>query len=210
MTIITNDMRGQITNAVLKHGFRDKLTAFLERERALAEEVYALIYPTTIKNAILLLADAYPGSMHTRGDLIVNVAGMKLVIGRGTRRDTRSEEMQYLLPTDVEKPMFLMVRGAHEYAEPMAVFDADDALGKRIADYAMERQKLNEEIGTKRAEVAGVLKDIRSDGQLRDRWPAVLPLVGDIVKAPTKPQLPMVPVADLNASLGLPPLDLAA
>lgn len=199
--IITNDMRGRITQALLQHAFADQLGAFLARERDLATRIYERAYPAAVRKAMDVVEAAYPASFHTRQSAIVNAAGQKITVGNGGRSGGRGN-MQDVLPA--HENATLRIVEAHRYSEPMLSLEAGDALAAEVQAYGLEREQLNEQVSTRRAEIVGVLKDIRTDKQLRERWPETLPIAAPLLKIPEKPQLPMVPLADLNAALGLP------
>lgn len=208
MTAINHDIRSRITNAVLKHGFKEKLTAFLLDEAPLAKRLYEHLYPADTRAALDLLHDRHRGSTAWRGDLPVNVGGAKIAVGRD-ERGVSNEPMAYLLPDEIERVGF-RVPMSSQHSNKLDDFGADDALGKEIMAYGLRRDALNKEIKSKRAEITGVLSEIRSDRQLRERWPEVMSIAEPFLRKDAQPQLPAVPVAKLNASLGLPPMKEAA
>ncbi|WP_375292156.1 Nmad5 family putative nucleotide modification protein [Sphingomonas melonis] len=209
MSAINNDMRGQITTAVLKHGFRQRLTEFMALEAPLALRLYEHIYPADTRAAIELLTARHEGSTYWRRSLPVNVGGAKIIVGRSDNA-VGGEQMGYLIPSEIDKPGFRVPYCDRGTTAALFNFEADDPLGKEVMDYAMLREAINDEIKTKRAEIVGVLSEIRSDRQLRERWPAVMPIAAEFIKAEPKPQLPAVPIAGLNDFLGLPPVQEAA
>lgn len=201
--IITNDMRGRINHALLKHAYADTLRAFLAVETPLVLDVHVAAYEPSVRQAMELLAAKHDGSIPRRSSATVNAGGQRITIGAGGRNDGRGE-MQDILP-EHDSPSILVI-DPHRYDNSvMLAVNADDVMAKRVLAYAADRERLNAEIKTRRAEIAGVLSEIRTDRQLRERWPEAVPLAAPILKIEPKAQLPMVPLDGLNAALGLPP-----
>ena len=209
MSAINNDMRGNIVAAVLKHGFSERLTDFMAVEAPLAARLYEHIYPADTRAAIALLTERHEGSTFWRHSLPVNVGGAKIIVGRSDLRGD-GEQMAHLIPSEIEKPGFRVPYSDRGTTAALFNFEAGDTFGKEIMDYALLREAINDEIKVKRAEIAGILSEIRSDRQLRERWPAVMPIAAQFIKAEEKPQLPAVPIEGLNNFLGLPPQQEAA
>lgn len=201
--IITNDMRGRINHALLKHAYAEPLAAFLAVETPLVLEMHHHAYEPSVRQAMELLDRKHSGSIARRSSACVNAGGQRITIGGGGRNGGRGE-MQDILP-DHDSPSVLVI-DAHRYDNlVMLALDADSPVAKRVLDYAADRERLNAEIKTRRAEIAGVLSEIRTDKQLRACWPEAIPLAAPILKIEPKAQLPMVPLDSLNAALGLPP-----
>lgn len=202
MTIVTNHMRGQIVNAVLKHAFAEKLGAFLDTEQALADKLYAHVYSAAEIAAMDVLEKRHKNGLHSCSGFGTNVRGMSIQVGERSRYDGKGDDFIYILPRPRELRYRIIEGGG--IARDDLTFAEGDALGDEVFAYAEGREALNEEIKTRRAEITGVLSDIRTDRQLSERWPEVVPIAAEFIVMEPKVKLPMVPLTSLNAALGLP------
>lgn len=203
MSIITNDMRGKITQAVLKHGFAADLSALLAAERPLIEQAYERLYPPKVRELMAALCKAQKHALGTRRSIDVNVQGMRIRLGGDRGR------IDHLLPKF--DPLDFIVLPDNQYGTPdVAVEEGDDVFGQAVYAHAEERSRISSLIETRRAEITGVLREIRTDRQLEERWPEVLPIASQFIQIESKIQLPAVPVKALNDALGLPPVPAAA
>ncbi|SFJ49129.1 hypothetical protein SAMN03159338_1547 [Sphingomonas sp. NFR04] len=207
MVAINNDIRADITNAVLKHGFRDKLLAFFQLEAPLMRRVFERIYSAEVRAALKLMSETHKGSTYFRNTLPLNIAGARVTLGRNS--NASGNAINRLKPAEVKLPGFY-VPYSDTGDNPLASFEADDAFGAEVMEFVLYQEGIADEINTRRAEVTGILSEIRSDRQLRERWPEVMPIAEQFIKAVAKVQLPAVPLVNLNQSLGLPPLKEAA
>lgn len=198
MTILTNDVRGHIVNAVLKHGFAAKLTLFLEEEKTLLTDLYVKLYKPEEIAAMTLLDQRFRQSMNRIFKLETNAGGCKIHVG------ALAAPLSSILPRFERLSMLVVADHRYDTSDALA-FDALDELGIRITGYAAARTSLTEEVSKRQAEVSGVLRKANTDGQLQILWPEVMPIARQFIKAKEKPSLPMVPTAQLNDALGLPP-----
>jgi hypothetical protein len=92
-----------------------------------------------------------------------------------------------------------------------ATFDRGHVLGEQIEEHHAAVKALREERKGQKAKVHGVLHSCRTTRQLLDAWPEVAALIpAHWFERETAVSLPATTIADLNASLGLPPEQQAA
>lgn len=200
MTIITNAMRDRINSAVIKHAYTERCLSLAMAGNVLGKEIYERTYSRHERAAIRLLQDEH-GEFTERSVFKVAVGGMQLAIGTREHASTLNMgDVDRLVPR--EQCMTLPCLDKHRFG--MLTMEADDELGQRCVDWALAREKLIDEISMRRCEIMGVLNQTRTDGQLEAAWPDVMPIAREFIKTADKPQLPAIPVQDLNAALGLP------
>jgi hypothetical protein len=201
MTILTIESRNQIATAVLKHAFTERCIDVAIVANALCNKIYDRIYTQEDRKAIALLQARFEEFMTVRA-FSLSVGGMALKVG--TRDDTRHNfplELDRFVP--VEMIDTFVVIDKHRNARVLNM-EADDELGIACLDWAQAREALQSQINERRAEIMGVLNKARTDGQLEAIWPEVMPIAREFVKAKEAVNLPAIPVANLNAVLGLP------
>lgn len=192
MTRITKDMREQmVSKALAKAGIFERIGANYEREREWAEAVRidALGGPEAAAALDALQAEFHallqrvPESLKncseiicTRGSIYTNVAGLR-----------------YRAAWNGWKP------APHEHT-----ITADNPLAQQFHDLQAEQRAATAERDRIEGTVRGALLGFTTVKKLLEAWPEAAELLPD--DSPDKPKttLPAVPVADLNAMLGLP------
>lgn len=193
MTRMTIALRDKIVrNAITKAGI-DKEQAEHDALRAQWENeawIHACGGPEVvqeleaIRQLELALAARIPGSFGTGLNLVnrsrymyINVAGCKVKLER-------------------ENTFFY----SHN-PEPIL---AANYLAQRFHDLETDKRDLDAKRKALRAQIRGALEPFNTVKQLLEAWPEAAELLPPAEQPQPKAQLPAVPVADLNALLGLP------
>jgi hypothetical protein len=222
---LNKDNRWQITKAVLAHAFADRIIAFLAEEKALQTAIIDRIYPAEVQQKMRELIEFSDPiqPFETYSHLTIAVCGKRLAIGQVREHfDAKSTRIQFesLLdmvrfftkrPAGEEWPRTgkgipVLARHHSSYNELLSVDDSDE-LGKRAEAYWEEREAIAATATQQRAQIMGVLAHIKTDAQLKAKWPEIMPiaekfLVEEVVE---KVQLPAIITAEFNAALKLPP-----
>jgi hypothetical protein len=219
---LNKDNRQEIAMAVLDHAFADRITALLDLEESIQVAIINRIYPAKVQKQmreLIEFSDTMP--FETYAHLTIAVAGKKMPIGecreyyepKSTRIQVETLVSRHLgALRRAETPRERMTRTPvlarhHSSHNPLLSVDDSDELGKKAEAYWAEREAIAAEATQQRAQIVGVLAHIKTDAQLKAKWPEVMPiaekfLVEEVVE---KVQLPAIITAEFNAALKLPP-----
>jgi len=145
------------------------------------ERIKALVRPISVKNPNVSFMDD-----HTNG-LRVNVAGMtrKIYFNGNADLDDRT-------PT--------VYKRAHYHLRALA---GDNPLVEQLHAIDHDATALNSEIEQLKVSLWAVLNSVGTDKKLVEVWPEAVAFIPAAEKVST-PQLPALPIAELNKLIGLP------
>lgn len=185
------------TAALKKAGIPEKKEAIRARGAELAETIRSrflipsdektisdakkLLEPVSKKHPDICISDSHYSGMP------VNVAGQKRVFYFNGNIDHDDSTPS----VSKRRPYYC------------SVLQADDPLTERLYAIDHDRQMLKAEIEQLSASLWAVLNSVSTDKKLIEIWPEALAFIPAAEKANT-PQLPALPIADLNKMLGLP------
>lgn len=204
--IITNDIRGRIINAVLKHAHQEGAVALHVVEQSIAWRAYEALYPKSIRATMRDLQEvAGARAFNSTTAIRTNVGGQRMALG-SLHSDTVSRQ----LPGGLDRHSFLLLAEHHNSWDPILTLEVGSELANDISDHVAAVSALEATINEQRAEIGGILSNTRTVKQLEIAWPDVMPIASQFLTVePPKTQLPATIVSVLNAKLGLPPAELA-
>jgi hypothetical protein len=199
MTSLTNPIREEISDALILHRFKDEAKILHRAYADFAHKVYCDKYDEDTRAQI----DGLPtGWLETRPMIYVRfgVAAHRLYFG--------GVHMQ-VQPRKLTEFPYVQMRVKHcdvswfcEYGARHELADEHAALEGRKDDFVASVRRA-------RSSIQQALK-VTTIEKLIKEWPEVQPFAQRYIGSPTAPRLPMIPVDELNAALGLPAQDAAA
>lgn len=177
---LSNYIRKQVLNAVLKHAFEAREKALEAEKFALGDAVYNDIYPEPLRKQMDALPD---GFLPTGGDVKVQFEGQRFThVYFGERR---------------------RIAKSHEY-NAAVVYDAKHPLTVRYDAWKKAQDDLDAEKSKAKSSAEAVLESVTTVNKLIQVWPEVEQFARPFaVESPSRAIA--LPIKDLNARLGLPP-----
>lgn len=195
---LSKNIKAAILNAAIaKSGIKDREAAIRSRYAAWAEAVRVLALPAELEDAMLRLINEAkpiikknPNFSITDGEshcIYTNVAGQsrKIYFNGCVDKDELTKSV-YKRVAYYQTP----IAGGHPLANELFEIDHDAAALKS------EREQLT-------LSLQAVLDSVTTDTQLIKVWPEAVAFIPATERA-SSPQLPALPIADLNRMLGLP------
>lgn len=193
---LTNDIRRAIADAMIKHRFSDEAADLIADQRAFALAVYDDIYKRKDRDAMAALPD---GWLPTIDRISVFFGGQKTVLNlNGTFWVASDFEILRPAVESVER----RVPFSHWSERKAHAYDAGHRLSERFSKIESRMQKFVEDCRAANRQVLGALGKAGTIKSLCAAWPEATPFCAPFDAA--RPQLPAVPVAQLNRMLGLP------
>lgn len=182
---LTNYIREQVLNAVLKHAFEAREKALEAEKFALGDAVYNDIYPEPLRKQMAALPD---GFLPTDGDVKVQFEGQRFTrVYFGERR---------------------RIAKSHEY-NAARVYDAKHPLTARYDAWKKAQDDLDAEKSKAKSSAEAVLNSVTTVKKLIEVWPEVEQFARPFaVESPSRAIA--LPIRELNARLGLPPQTASA
>lgn len=177
---ITNDMRAGIIRRLMADTFDKQDADLLEEESALFDKVYDRFVTPEQQAAAALLGDNW---IESRGWVCLNAGGFRLRV--------RAHE-------GVVRPLPL------RWTSPDWCLPADDPLCVEVCDHAKRADKLRQDREAARAKIGALLGSTTTLNALRTLWPEGEPYYAHLAAPVVVPNLPAVPVSEVNAAFGLP------
>lgn len=179
-TRLSGYVRDQIVNALLNHAFSAREADLKNTEAELAKLVYDDVYPPALRRTMAALP---AGFLPEQNCLSLEFDGEYTRLSWGDESQNR--------------------RVSHDHSGYRAVakqYPPKDSLSRCFFDLQAKQALLAKDMKAAKAKAYGVLKSCSTVGALLKRWPEVEPFVpGDHT-----PNLPAVPVKQLNKTFGLP------
>jgi len=189
MNRLTNDLRADMASLLATHKVSTMPLPKPEDEHALFDRVYAYLYNEDELKAINALVALRSRALATANNLYTD-CGMRVSLRGRADQDRPVTEDIY--------------RGS-----PVTIHPDDKRDPKLYGDlrnWAMAKQKRDEERRKACYEALNALKAFRTAKQLREAWPEAMPVIGHLLATDTVSRaLPVVQIAELNKSFGLPP-----
>jgi hypothetical protein len=207
---LNKDLRAAITAAVIDHGFKDRIEALDEEFRSLRDALIRNEFSNAQVKAMQTLAPVFPDHFH--GKMTVNAGGPNISIDPIDRRSVSGDKYSRSVLTDDDIPF--PGRGKWDASRRIDLPE-DHPLAVRALAYGELKQSISMDRDTQAALVRSTLDRFNKVDDMRRAWPDVLPIALPVIEAlrpaaAPKPQLPALPIEQLNASLGLPPANDAA
>lgn len=182
---LSNYIREQVLNAVLKHAFEAREKALEAEKFALGDAVYNDIYPEPLRKQMAALPD---GFLPTDGGVKVQFDGQRFThVYFGERR---------------------RIAKSHEY-NAARVYDAKHPLTARYDAWKKAQDDLDAEKSKAKSSAEAVLNSVTTVKKLIEVWPEVEQFARPFaVESPSRAIA--LPIRELNARLGLPPQTASA
>lgn len=182
---LSNYIREQVLNAVLKHAFEAREKALEAEKFALGDAVYNDIYPEPLRKQMAALPD---GFLPTDSDVKVQFEGQRFThVYFGERR---------------------RIAKSHEY-NAARVYDAKHPLTARYDAWKKAQDDLDAEKSKAKSSAKAVLNSVPTVKKLIEVWPEVEQFARPFaVESPSRAIA--LPTRELNARLGLPPQTASA
>lgn len=191
MTKLTKDIRERMARKLVNHRYKAEAEALVAKNQELFERAYAHCYSEELIDAMKKIEKAFPNSMDTSHDMVVNAGGFRVQIGGrfSSRWVTVSQ------PAVEERVMCSSYR-------PHSITDPD--LIQEIKEHAHNMRTFDEKCCTAYNEAMSVLNTMTTGKKLAAAWPEAIPVIGDLIPAEQR-TLPVVQVDEINTKFGLPP-----
>lgn len=182
---LTNFIREQILNALLKHSFEARENDLKERKQAFAKEIYNDIYPPKVRAAMAALPAGFlPTDKYLR---VAFEGGSYTRVCFGER---------------------LPIAKAHEY-NAAKVYPPEHPFTARFIALDREEKDLEREKDEAKNNAKAVLESVTTVKKLIDVWPEVETFARPYAAESTSRAVAL-PIRELNAMLGLPPAGAVA
>lgn len=182
---LSNYIREQVLNAVLKHAFEAREKALEAEKFALGDAVYNDIYPEPLRKQMAALPD---GFLPTDGDVKVQFEGQRFThVYFGERR---------------------RIAKSHEY-NAARVYDAKHPLTARYDAWKKAQDDLDAEKSKAKSSAEAVLNSVTTVKKLIEVWPEVEQFARPFAVESSSRAIAL-PIRELNARLGLPPQTASA
>jgi hypothetical protein len=202
---LNKDLRAAIALAVVNHGFAAKIEALDTEFRSIRNDLIRHQYTDKQIKAMQTLVSAFPNNFD--GRIKVNCGGPTITLEPITRRAPFGERYSRQILTSDDLPLL----GARGWNETQRLdLDGEHPLAVRALAYAELKAQIDTDRDTQSELVRGTLDTFYSVDDMRRGWPDVMPIALKVIEARVpgaapKPKLPALPIAQLNAALGLPP-----
>lgn len=195
MSKLTKDIRERMARKLVNHRYKAEAEALVAKNQELFERAYTHYYNEELINAVKVIEKAFPNSMDTSDQMIVNAGGFRLMIGGNfsSRWVTVSQRA-------VEE------RAMYSDYRPHNI--TDEALIQEIKEYAGNHRTFDEKCQTAYNEAMSALNTMTTGKKLASAWPEAIPVIGDLIPADQR-TLPVVVVSEINEKFGLPPKEEA-
>lgn len=182
---LTNFIREQILDAVLKHAFAEREKALEAEKHALGDAVYNDTYPEPLRKQMAALPE---GFLPTDSDLRVQFEGHRFThVYFGERR---------------------RVAKCHDYSAAR-VYDEKHPLTLRYEAWKKAQDELGAEKSKAKSSAEAVLGSVTTVNKLIQVWPEVEQFARPFAKESPSRAIAL-PIKELNQSLGLPPKSASA
>lgn len=173
---LTDSIRRTIKSRVIEHGFKERETKLTEAEHALAVRVYERLYSEQDR---AILETAPEDFFDTTTAVTLYIDGLHYSLNLPARRRVAANRERFSLTSK-------------------------DKMASAIVDYRQQARALAEKRRDAETQAWAVLSSAGTLAKLIQVWPEVESFTADFGAA--KPCVALaVPIAKLNASLGLPP-----
>lgn len=183
MTRLTNYMRDEIINKLIEHRFSEHEKELQKQGHILGLAIYDDIYPPEIQKAMAALPNNF---LPLQFYICCNFGSKFAQVYFGC-----------------EKP----VAYKHSYSSAK-VYNFSDPLSDQFFKLRDERKELKDKKDIARETAQSILYSVHTVKKLLQVWPECQPFVETVASVP-KPMLPALPIADVNAMLGLQPQGVA-
>jgi hypothetical protein len=199
MTRLTNNIREAICQDVLAHRFKQPVLDLLATAKALGEDVYAFLYPSEVMEQM----QALPPNFFRRNNRI-NVYVLSETIGVYFGPYISGLKGYHSVASEQRTVPDRMI-AERDYPSHSNTLRLNPGLLKRIEMLSQDKDRHNADYARAESQINAALGSVGSVKKLIEAWPEVAPFAAVWLEESTKkPQLPMIPVASLNALLDLP------
>lgn len=197
---LTNDIREQISLAVLRHRFSAEVGALMQQRAALADDIYNDVYRKADRDKMEALPEGWlPTVLHASVQFGENGRSYQQIDFAGSFSGTL-----YKLRPDPAKKVDATARrvpSKHQYG-CWKVYEASHKLAIRYDRVAAAVSDLGERIRVREKQIEQALNSVTTAAALVKAWPEVAPFVMAII--PEERKAVALPVAALNEALKLP------
>lgn len=191
MSKLTKDIRERMARKLVNHRYKAEAEALVAKNQELFERAYAHCFDEPLIEAMKKIKKAFPNSMDTSHDMVVNAGGFRVQIGGrfSSRWVTVSQPV-------VEERILCSSYRPHNITDPDLI--------QEIREYAQNHRTFDEKCCTAYNEAMSVLNTMTTGKKLAAAWPEAIPVIGDLIPAEQR-TLPVVQVDEINTKFGLPP-----
>jgi hypothetical protein len=194
---LTNEIREEITTAMLRHRFSTELSALVADRAEFALAVYSDLYKPADRKRI---ADLPDGWLPT-DTAIKYHAGTSYETTPFNGRFYGSLNSSLPVTKDAAKSVSMPFASKH-HRTCVATYEATHKLAIRHAELQARFKDISDRHGTAESQVKAALSRASTTGRLIELWPEVAPFCKSYEAA--APALPTIRTAALNAMLDLP------
>lgn len=173
---LTKEIREAITSKILKHTFDARFADLSTEESAIAEAVYADLYPDTVLNQMKAMPS---GFLPTYNELRIRFTNSYSYLKLG----------EYRLMADIHHGKWV-------------TYDADHPLTERWFQFENAKKSLNNERDNLSSHIRAVLASITTIKKLIEIWPEIKEFAEPFEKESVVTAISF-PIQELNARIGL-------
>lgn len=195
---LNNDMRDEITNAVILHKFEQEARELCDEHAAIALEIYDDVYADDRK----AMNDLPDGWLPEAVDITVNSGGERHTFrfDGSTQRYGRAAG-HWVLREIKRDENNKRVKSVDNCYKATKAYPTRSPITKRIDKYQQMLGKFNERTGDAQRQTRAMLDKFYTVEKLLEAWPEIKPFIPE-KQRPV--QLPAVPTKALNEMLDLP------
>ena len=197
MTRLTNNMRGEIVNAVLFHKYNEPAVSMVKRLALLADDVYRDILPERERDIISRLPKNW---LPESSNVCIDIKGGSWY--RIYFSGTYVNDDLYNFINDELETVFKRI--PHKFnGTTWKVYENSDVIAQKITETIDDKNSLIKSIDEDRKRLTATINAFTTVEKLLDAWPEMENFIPE-QKKPVVVQLPALPVEELNRQFNLP------
>jgi hypothetical protein len=195
MTRLSKSTREYMAKALVRHKLNDRADTLCAESAALFNAVLDARYDEATVKLMRQLEKREPSAFLRQRYLNVNARGMRISLGNTS---IGKYSIVKWVPQTTERALL--------YGDVYSDIDLSEELTDRIATFALNLKRVNEDVETAYRRALGTLERFTTAKKLTKEWPEAMPIIGKLIPVEAR-TLPTVQLEAINDEFGLPPSD---